>query len=654
MKKLYIVILSILSFLHINAQQYRYMVEEMKAQARQERDRFARINGMGTQAGLRTVASQNIDIKHYRCEWEIDPAVRFITGKVTPTFVALGTVSTITLDMNTTLVVDSIVYHNARINHTRGLDHSLTIQFPAAITGGAKDSVSIFYKGIPANNGSGSFTTTTHAGTPLLSTLSEPYGARDWWPCKDGLNDKADSIDIIITCPVAYRNSSNGLLVNEQTTATKRISWYKHKYPIASYLVAIACTNYVIRSHNVDINGRNLVFENWTYPESELNFEAEAYGVENALKWFSGYFGDYPFMNERYAQTQFNYGGGMEHQTNSFMAGPNHLLQAHELGHQWFGDKSTCGSWQHIWVNEGFASFAHWLYFQTHDLPTYLGIRYEYHETVLAERNGKLFVDDTLSVGRIFDWRLSYVKGSYVLHMLRGMLGDEKFFQAMKQYSNDPAVRYGFARTEDVKRNFEQVSGRDLTEFFNDWVYGEGYPTYLVYWYVNNNGWINMQINQLQSDPSVSFFEMPVQVKFKAAGIDSTVTFDVRQNGQLFSLKLPFTPDTLEVDPNLWLLSKNDVQIKQNKPVTDQVKVFPNPAQGGTAWNFQIRNPTASEYNVALYSASGQLLYRKTINTPGSDLNGEIPNATLPTGVYQLHISRNGGKNNITKKLLKL
>lgn len=654
MNKLYIVTLSVFSFLHVHAQQYRHMVNEMKANARQESDRYARLNGASGQDALRTVASANFDVKHYRCEWEIDPAVRFISGKVTSTFIARNAVSTLTFDLNRALTVDSVVYHNTRITFTQGADNSLALQFPTPIATGAKDSVSIYYKGVPPNNGSGSFGTGSHSGTPVLWTLSEPYGARDWWPCKDGLDDKADSIDIIITSPVAYRNSSNGLLISEQTTATKRTSWYKHRYPIASYLVAIASTNYVVRSHNVDINGRNLVFENWTYPEGEAGFEAEAYGVENALKWFSNYFGEYPFMNERYAQTQWPVGGGMEHQTNSFVNVPQHLLQAHELGHQWFGDKSTCASWQHIWVNEGFATFANWLYFETHDPPTYFGIRNEYHETVLGERGGKLFVDDTTNVGRIFDWRLSYVKGSYVLHMLRGMLGDAKFFQAMRQYSNDPAVRYGFARTEDVKRNFEQVSGKNLTEFFNDWVYGEGYPTYQVQWYVNGNNWVNIQVNQGQSHSSVSFFELPVQIKFKAAGRDSTVTFDVQQNGQRFSIQLPFTPDMLEIDPNQWILSKNNTQVNLQQLPANTIRVFPNPATAGALWNFTINNPTATAYTTALYSSSGQLLYRKTHTTSGSDINGEIPNGTLPAGVYQLHVSSNNGGVKVTKRLLKL
>jgi aminopeptidase N len=343
MKHLYIFFLSLSFFLQLNAQRYNTVLDEMKAHARQERDRFARLNGNQQTMNMGTLASANFDVKHYRCEWQIDPAIKFIAGKVTTTFTTTASANTITLDLSKTLTVDSVWYHNNKITFSHNTDHSLTLNFPAGIASGQKDSVSIFYKGVPDATGLGSFTTATHAGIPVMWTLSEPYGARDWWPCKNGLDDKADSIDIIITCPAAYRNSSNGMLIGETVNAGKRTSWYKHRYPIASYLVAFASTNYVVRSYNVDINGRNLVFENWTYPESEARFDAEAYGVENGLKWFSNYFGDYPFMNERYAQTQFNWGGGMEHQTNSFVGQANHLLQAHELGHQ-----------KHLWQLAGY------------------------------------------------------------------------------------------------------------------------------------------------------------------------------------------------------------------------------------------------------------------------------------------------------------
>jgi aminopeptidase N len=621
----------------------------MKSLALRERDAATALMNAQTRQQL-TGIGNNYDVKHYQCEWNVDPAVKFISGKVTITYQVVTSLSSLQLDLNKTLAADSVLYKGSKLVFTQNNNNTLTVNFPGMVASGLIENITVFYKGVPDATGLGSFVKGTHAGVPIIWTLSEPYGASDWWPCKDVLTDKADSIDIYITCPDIYKSSSNGLLVSDVLSSGKRISHYKHRYPIATYLVAMACTNYVVNTVPVNINGTIMPFENWTYPESAAYFTGESYGVENALKWFSGYYGDYPFIRERYAQTQFNWGGGMEHQTNSFVVSPQHLLQAHELAHQWFGDKTTCGSWKDIWLNEGFASFSHWLYFKTHDMPTYLGIRQEYHDEVTIDSTGSVYVNDTTDQNRLFSWRWTYVKGSYVLHMLRGMLGDAAFFKAMKDYGNDPATRFGTAKTEDVKRVFEQSTGKNLGEFFKDWIYGQGWPMYQVQWYNNSNGWLNIRVRQKQSHPSVDFFEMPLRLQFKNATRDSTVVVDVQQNGQLFGVKLNFIPDTVLIDPELWLLSKNNTQQKLQVPANSNgIQVSPNPA-GNSNWTLLIRNPSQTAYGLQLYNSTGQLLLKYKIASSGADISSVIPNTQLPNGTYLIRI--NDGTNNIFTQII--
>src|SRR6185369_7774136 len=156
-----------------------------------------------------TFASNNFDVKYYRLEWEVDPAIRYITGKVTVYYVITSSTNTISFDlMSNGLAVDSVKQRNSILTKQHASD-VLQITFPATITAGTFDSISIFYKGIPPNTGFGSFVQSTHAGTPIIWTLSEPYGSRDWWPCKNGLDDKIDSIDVMITTPAAYKAASN-------------------------------------------------------------------------------------------------------------------------------------------------------------------------------------------------------------------------------------------------------------------------------------------------------------------------------------------------------------------------------------------------------------------------------------------------------------
>jgi aminopeptidase N len=645
-------ILFTFSFLMANSQTFDSVLNEMKSIAKNEQNSAQNALNAQKNAKLMSGASNNFDVKHYKCEWQIDPAIKYIRGKVRTTFTTNTQVNNIIFDLTSTLIVDSVLYKNVKTVFIQNPNNTVTVNFATTINNNVLDSVTIYYKGIPDAGNTGSFAQSVHAGVPIIWTLSEPYGAKDWWPCKDVLNDKADSIEIVITSPDAYKSSSNGVIISDVLNAGKRITTFKHKYPIASYLVAMACTNYNFVSTTFTFNGITMPVETWAYPENANQFAAEQYGVNGALQQFSEYFGDYPFMKEKYAQTQFGRGGGMEHQTNSFVGYAGHLLQAHELGHQWFGDKTTCGSWKDIWLNEGFATFSHWLYFEKFYKPIYESIISEYHNEVTSDSTGSVYVPDTTSIGRIFSWRYTYVKGSYVLRMLQGMLGDAMFFQCMKNYGLDAATKYSYAKTEDVQRVFEQTSGKNLKEFFKDWIYGEGWPMYNVQWYKNNNGYYNIKINQKQSHPSVSFYEMPLRIKFKNATQDSTIVLDVQQNGQLFSTKLNFIPDTVLIDPDMWLLSKNNTQQELKVPtVNNLIQVTPNPSNNSN-WFVTIKNPTTNNYVVRLFNTAGQLVYNNILSTTGFDLKQPINNDRMSAGVYTLVI--NDGNNNIfNQKLVK-
>ena len=245
--------------------------KQISSIAAMERDAHQRIM-FGKEA---TVASDNFDVKYYRCEWEVDPAVRYINGKVTIYFVVLNSSTSITLDLMGTLVTDSIKQRSGSLSFTQP-SNGLQINFTSTINTGTLDSVTIYYKGVPADTGFGSFITTTHAGIPVVWSLSEPYGSRDWWPCKNGLDDKADSIDVIITNPVAYKAASNGLLQSETIIAggTKKVAHWKHRYPIASYLICMAVTNYTVFNNSVQLGAINLPMQTYCYPESLAAFQA--------------------------------------------------------------------------------------------------------------------------------------------------------------------------------------------------------------------------------------------------------------------------------------------------------------------------------------------------------------------------------------------
>lgn len=608
--------------------------EEVSTHERPYYDRLLQLRQMGDTAF--TVASPNFDTHYFRCEWYVDPNVDSIRGKITSAFTITSNTNNIIFDLVNQLNVDSVFYHGAPIP----FDHSnngLTLHFPATLTSGTFDSLSIFYQGIPPSTGFGSYVQKFHAGIPVIWTLSEPYGARDWWPCKNGLTDKTDSADIIITCPQQYHASSNGVVRNETIVGNNRITFFQHRYPIATYLLALAVTNYSVWRDTVLLNGKVMNMKSYYYPEDSIYFASEEGFTKQFLQIFTSLFGEYPFIKEKYGHTEFGWGGGQEHQTNSFITTPNHSLIAHEMGHQWFGDWVTCGSWADIWLNEGFATYAQSLtaeYLFPDFVP--IGLQ-EIINNITLQPGGSVYVKDTTNPSNIFNSKLSYDKGFYVLYMLRGVLGDSIFYRGLRRYLNDPAVRGGFARTADFERNMELESGRDLTVFFQKWVYGEGFPSYKAVWSQNTNQWVKVVLNQTTSHPSVSFYEMPVRLELKGTKGDSTFVVDHRFTGQEFWLNPGFAVDTIIIDPKLQILSNSKISTKApTSIIINDLSIYPNPAPQQVT--VSLKNPSDSKLFLQLFNAIGQLLYNKEQDTPGRDELISIPVSQYPHGVYLLRL----------------
>ncbi len=644
-------------FLQTNAQQVLPTDKDLNSIIEKEKQSFARLgqSGNGT-IELLTFASTNFDVKYYRCEWEVDPAIRYIAGKVTVYFTITNSTNNIVLDLLSPLVVDSVKQRNTLLTKTQ-TPNTISIDFASTLNLGVLDSITIFYKGVPGNTGFGSFTNTTHAGVPVMWSLSEPYGSRDWWPCKNGIDDKADSIDIIITNPVAYKAASNGLLQNETLIAsgTKRVAYWKHRYPIATYLVCFAVTNYSVFNEVIPLGTANLPFQTYCYPESFASFQTGSANLVYAMQLFHDKFGDYPFMKEKYGHVQFSWGGGMEHQTASFMTNVAENLSSHELAHQWFGDKITCGSWEDIWLNEGFATHATRLYRDTKytvNAAALLNERRNEINFITSAPDGSVWVDDTTSVNRIFSNRLTYFKGSYLIMMLRWILSDNTFFTAIKNYQKDPALAYGFARTSDLKRHLELASGKNLTKFFNDWYKNQGYPSYKVNWNMVGNNFVNIKMDQTTSHPSVSFFELPVALKFKNATQEQTIIVDNKSNGEVFLKNISFVPDTVLIDPGYWLITRNNSTVKLpavNFPA-NTIKVGANPFKD--KFTIQLYNVTSSPTLTAiLYNSIGQRVAVQNIVLLNGDALVDIPTSNLASGQYVLKIL--GGDIEYVKKMIK-
>ncbi len=531
----------------------------------------------------------NYDLKYHRFFLFADPAQAYISGSVTSYFVAkLPDMNSIQFELYNTMSSDSAFYHGVKkaVNHSGNV---ITIPFGMSIPGGTMDSVTVYYHGNPPTaSGFGSFGTEIHGGAPAMWTLSEPYGASDWWPSKNDLTDKIDSIDVYAVTPKGNHVASNGVLISETPYGTNSIlAHWKHRYPIASYLIAIASTNYARFSDYLVTGNDSLMVLNYIYPEDSAFLRKVASSVLPSIALFEELFAPYPFRAEKYGQAEFGWGGGMEHQTMTFLGQDAYNVEiiAHELSHQWFGDMITCGSWHDIWLNEGFATYCTGLRYEYIDPQYWYKWKYNNISNVCRFPGGSVYCDDTTNVNRIFDGRLSYSKGALLLHMLRWVIGDDNFFKGMKNYANDTALRYKFALTDDFKAHMESASGHDLTKFFADWYTGQGYPSYTITVeplqdQQQQNQSISVTIYQKQSHPSVSFFEMPVPIQFFGEGRDTLIVFNHTFSGEVFLTNPGFIVDSIKFDPDLWIISANNsITLGIDElPAGKELKLLPNPA----------------------------------------------------------------------------
>lgn len=325
------------------------------------------------------------------------------------------------------------------------------------------------------------------------------------------------------------------------------------------------------------------------------------------------------------------WGGGMEHQTLTFAGNFSHHLLSHELAHSWFGNKVTTGSWKDIWLNEGFATYA-------------TGLTYEYlfngiywnpwkKETIAAvctQPGGSVYVDDTTSVSRIFDARLSYHKAALLLHMIRWLTGDTHFFDALRTYLGFPGLSYGFARTADLISILEETSGMSLSGFMNQWFYGEGYPSYTLSWGMAASDTLQIVLYQKTSHPLVSFFDIPVEISARNATRDTLIILRPSFNGQKFTLPIDFVPDSLLFDPELRIISSANMVLGSENifPTGKNISINPNPAR-----DYIFIEGRAASAVVTFYDKAGRTVLNKKTTLPA-----EISVASLNQGLYIISV----------------
>lgn len=608
----------------------------------------------GSERHLTTDNQDKFDVAYYKLNISINPVKQILEGfvEIAGTVIDSG-LTAFEYDLSDYMSVDSVRAGNTITTHShiQGLVSVTPDSIPAI---GETFSHTIYYNGSPSSTGFGSFRIDERYGRQLISTLSEPYGARDWWPCKDAPRDKADSVDIYITVPDEYVVASNGSLEEISTIATGLQRWHWHEsYPITTYLVSLAIYPYHTweDTYTSPLSGETLPLNYYVFPEDSANAHEDFNIMDASMGIFAGLFGEYPFMGEKYGMAAFPWGGAMEHQTltsygDGLITGDHtwDYILIHELAHQWWGDLVTCFDFHHIWLNEGFATYSEalWVeeYYGEDSFWNYMDSRMGFEDWWANPAVYRYNVDNA---GAIFHTTV-YKKGAWVLHMLRHVVGNETFFDIMQTYAAAPDFAYKTATTEQFRDLCETVSGMDLDAFFQQWIYESYYPEYGVSFSNQSNA---VEITISQSSVGGAIFTMPLDLDIVCK--DTTIRYVAQSSNSsdVFVVNLPDgqSAQYIVLDPDNWVMKK--VQYLGINPpgvLPDKFAVhgvYPNPFNSSTQIEFSI--PVAGNVQVVIYNINGREIWQAEQSfMPGSYTirwNGQSSaGLSLASGTYILKI----------------
>jgi aminopeptidase N len=601
-------------------------------------------------------SEDNYDIKYLKFNLHMSNDTIALGGDVTTRAVVVASsFPAYVFELDSSLTIDSVLINGVNCPlSTAAVVRTVTL--PTPLHSGDLFTAHVFYHGTPVTSASifGGIGGINNVYSPtwrtrVTFTQSESYHASEWWPCKQSLRDKIDSVDMWITVPDSLKAGSNGLLTHTTRVDPTHLRFeWKERYPIDYYLISASVAPYIDYSYYMHFTGSydSMLVQNYVYPNPfTLPFYKRVIDSTGMMiDYFSTLFSRYPFWKEKYGHCMAPLGGGMEHQTMTTLGYFQSTIVAHELGHQWFGDNATCGTWADIMMNEGFASYVEYLFldhFNSHALATNDMRRRQ--DTVMDYTGGSIFCADTTYENRIFDSRLSYDKGACFLHMLRFAINnDSEFFYLFQSYQAEKKNKTGTIadfKTEAISIFGDWVNGVSLDTFFNEWAYQQGYPKYKVSWNQKGSD-IYVKLDQATSMPSsVACFTTPMEIKLHSATKDTIVRILNYQPSQIFHFTWNNTMSSMVTDPNYWLVYKltslihdttlSTVSVAQLASILP-IAIVPNPAT--TAWT---ANNLPSNCMLTLTDISGRTLWQG-----GNDQNTSmtIPADKLPKGFYVLHI----------------
>jgi aminopeptidase N len=611
--------------------------------------------------GDAAATSDRYDVLRYELDLRIDPELRSINGSVKMVFSAVVPFQEFVFDLTEQLFIDNISHSSGDLFFTHDVD-SVSVTLDAAMTVGQTDSLTIHYRGYPQEPTfrrglmfllhDSAPNDDPEDGGPIVASMSEPAYAQHWWPCKDRPDDKALS-QVSLTVPDHLIGVSNGNLMAETAAdAGWKTYLWQENYPIATYLISVAISNYVyLESPCVTPGGTDVPLKNWVFRPDSTAAVVEFAPLCEMMGFCEDFFGPYPFQGEKYGHAEFIWFGAMEHQTvtsigSSSIAGDgsNDWLIVHELGHQWFGDSLTPHNWADIWLNEGFATYAESLWRE------HLGGMDAYHQD-LADGREEAFWEQQGPVYDpvpVFPGKVIYDKGAWILHMLRGRMGDASFFAMLEDWANGGGRPGATVTTEQFIAHAESYYGSDLGGFFDPYLNSTTLPQMGYEFEITDgpNG-TNTHLELVLKQYQTPFFDNIFPVAISHSSGTTTVNMHITEFQATLSYDLLAGEITgVAIDPEHWVLWQPVGGTSTQAGLTD---IYPNPSQGAYVY-LRYRLDDNSSVILRVYNAMGaEVSYRDYGRKDPEGTYNEIvwdvkdnSGVRVPSGVYWAALEING------------
>ncbi|MBI3520678.1 MAG: T9SS type A sorting domain-containing protein [Bacteroidetes bacterium] len=600
------------------------------------------------------------DLKFYHLNLNVERTTLFISGNVKSLAkVVVPSLDTFAFVLHENHNVDSVYIDGVKCNYVRQ-DSLVKAGAATAIPQNQLFEAIVYYQGTCTTAGGAAIgngynmANSPSWGNQVTWSLSESIVAYHWFPCKQDLRDKIDSSWVYATTDSSNMVGSNGLLKNVVSIGSKKRYEWKSSHPIDYYLISVSTAKYRpynLYAHPMYLPGDSIFIQNFVYDNAINNTQwatqkAALNKIVPTIELESKLYGMYPFHDEKYGHCMAPLGGGMEHQTMTTLGFFDFEIDAHELGHQWWGDNVTCAAWKDIFINEGWASYTEYLcdqYLSSISGNTAVNKMNTVHNSVMSQVGGSCYFTnaDTMNANVIFDSRLTYDKGSAVIHSLRYEINnDSVFFPAIRAFQN--TYRASTASVIDFKTFMENYSGLNFTQFFNQWYYGQGYPTFSVSWNQSNNVFY-LKSSQAQSVPgSVPLFMTHVDYRIsRTAKPDTIVRLFHGQTVENYTLALTGTVTSIGVDPNNWILNKvgtntHDVTLGGLELSSPETNVFVGPNPTSDALNIYLYNNDKA--SVEVFDVTGKSVLAQNINA-----HAEFDISKFANGIYTVTIKNKSG-----------